>query len=90
MLYLHEKLSKLHTKLFYALGNHEGYNGEGAVDARRFYKDYDLFTNGETGSRIVDFGKFLVLVIDDSDLKSRREQIEALEKANIYIRNRLS
>lgn len=84
MCYLREKLSKLRAKPFYALGNHEGYDHGEGVDSRRFYKEFSELTEGEMDSRIIDFGKFLILVIDDCDLKIRREQIIALEQANAY------
>ena len=82
--YVKEKLSALRTKFFYAVGNHEGYNDGPQISTRRFYRDYDMLTKGKTDTRIIDYGKFLVLVVDDGDLKMRRKQIELFEKANSY------
>lgn len=82
MLYLKEKLSKLRTKLLYAVGNHEGYDCGDCIDSRRFYSSYDELTGGNTDGKIFDYGNFLMLVIDDGDLKIRMEQTKLFQEAN--------
>lgn len=82
--YVSNKLKELKCEKIVALGNHEGSLGDANITTRNFYPMYMELTSQKPDCRIIDFGKFMFVTLDDSDLKIIPEQIEFLKSLEQY------
>jgi len=82
--YLTDRLKSLKCEKIVALGNHEGSLGDPFIDTRRAYPMYMELTSNKPDCRIIDYGKFMFAVLDDSDLKIITEQIEFIKSLKQY------
>lgn len=82
--YVCERLKTLDCEKIVALGNHEGSLGDPAITTRAFYPMYMELTSQKPDCRIVDYGKFMFVTLDDSDLKVIPEQIDFLKSVKKY------
>ena len=82
--YVCERLKTLDCEKIVALGNHEGSLGDPVITTRAFYPMYMELTSQKPDCRIVDYGKFMFVTLDDSDLKVIPEQIDFLKSVKKY------
>ena len=82
--YVCDRLKTLNCEKIVALGNHEGSLGDPVITTRAFYPMYIELTSQKPDCRIVDYGKFMFVTLDDSDLKVVPEQIEFLNSLKKY------
>ena len=82
--YVCDRLKDLNCEKIVALGNHEGSLGDPVITTRAFYPMYMELTSQKPDCRIVDYGKFMFVTLDDSDLKVVPEQIEFLKNLKEY------
>lgn len=82
--YLTNRLKDLSCEKIVALGNHEGSLGDPAINTRMYYNQYMALTSNQPDCRVVDYGKFMFVTLDDSDLKITSEQIEFLKSLKKY------
>ena len=82
--YVYERLKTLNCEKIVALGNHEGSLGDPVITTRAFYPMYMELTSQKPDCRVVDYGKFMFVTLDDSDLKIIPEQIEFLKSLKKY------
>ena len=82
--YVCERLKTLDCEKIVALGNHEGSLGDPVITTRAFYPMYMELTSQKPDCRIVDYGKFMFVTLDDSDLKVIPEQIDFLKSLKKY------
>lgn len=82
--YVCDRLKDLKCEKIVALGNHEGSLGDPVITTRAFYPLYMELTCQKPDCRIVDYGKFMFVTLDDSDLKIIPEQIDFLKKLKEY------
>ena len=82
--YVCDRLKTLDCEKIVALGNHEGSLGDPVITTRAFYPMYMELTSQKPDCRIVDYGKFVFVTLDDSDLKVIPEQIDFLKSVKKY------
>ncbi|MBQ2726628.1 MAG: metallophosphoesterase [Clostridia bacterium] len=79
--YLHDRIARTETEVFFVCGNHEGGDYYKKVeDLRVCYPVYADLMYGSPAFWVRDMGEFLIIGMDDSDKNIRREQISALEE----------
>lgn len=82
--YVCDKLKDLECEKIVALGNHEGSLGDPIITTRDFYPMYMKLTSNKPDCRVINYGKFMFVTLDDSDLKIIPEQIEFLKSLKQY------